>query len=261
MRISRRLILCLLPTSAVFASDALDLARWAPKESYFVLTWQGADAATPAFEKSQLGQLWAEPQFQAFVMTPLPGLKELIKKAIREDDPDADRLFPIVKQVMTQMWRRPGMVCAFPAPADAENSEDWPVDDAIAAAWKIGPDAARLFDAIFEQARKQDETVRRETFAGVTWLRSAEAPIYFGHQKERWLLATGRAGAQRIAEQQEGSGPGFADTPAHARAVQRFRDISTLFYENLQTHTARERIVSIVRRFQDKGDIPRSTYD
>ena len=188
--------LLLLPATALGA-DALDLAKWAPKDSYLVLTWQGADEAASGFAKTHLGELWAEPQIAGFVQTPLAGLFELLKSNIGQDA-DAQEIFALVQHLLGLMWHRPGVICAFTIEAPGKPSKEWPVNDSLAVIWDLGPETAGLLQKLQDSAQKGTK-LQWEPIGDGRFLHPSDSPLYLGRQGDRLLITLGRGAAERIA--------------------------------------------------------------
>lgn len=235
------------------AQDALHWARWAPEDAYAVATWQGAKAAAPAFEKSDLGQLWAEPTVHEFVMKPVRSIWPVILESARktDDGPNRDEISAIL-QLAQAIWDNPGMVCVFPVTPDAAGR--WPYPDSGAAVWDLGESASEIVEKIEAISRRMEKEKNRPPNRHVViegidfeFEHDEENPLYTGVDGRRLIVALGESAARKIAAHLRGGGEGFAGTPAHAQMVRESRGVSGLAYVNLRMAIVRERATKLVR--------------
>ncbi len=118
-----------------------DLAKVLPGPSVLYIGWRGAEAAGPAYQRTALGRMMAEPEFARLCEAVCPRAKALIKQEMSKGD--AAQLHGPLMDVLGMLWRHPGAVnlMRFVLKTDG-------VDVQAAAAWHLGSDAERFEAAL-----------------------------------------------------------------------------------------------------------------
>jgi prepilin-type processing-associated H-X9-DG protein len=211
--------------SSILAQDAIQIAERAPRDSLLVVAWSGADKAKPSFETSHLGEFWAQPPVQSFVLTPLTTGWAVLKEKLA-DDIRKER-FDLGEQIGGILWHQPGLICVFPVEPDKTN----PGTLGLAVEWSVGSQGPELSKKVLAVIKEDLGSDAKAMKVGKTTFHQLNKamPVFLAMEKDRWTLVIGENTAKKLLEDRTEE-TSFARNACHKRALKAIGKVSPFYY-------------------------------
>ncbi|MEJ5258810.1 MAG: hypothetical protein WHS88_01325 [Anaerohalosphaeraceae bacterium] len=132
-----------LSVREVSAGAAAEWMGKLPADTLFAAAWSGTESLTPAFEQSYLGQIWKDPQVQAFYQAIL----HAIRNRAASEDPNAIRRTDCLLNLVQLSLRKPLAIGV------CSGSED-PAEVSVFFVLQAGADKAKFEAALTEAFRE-----------------------------------------------------------------------------------------------------------
>ena len=223
-----------LCASIGWATDACEVADWAPANSLGVMAWAGSGQASQGFAESRLGQLWAEPSVKEFLTQPASSGWAWMRKAIAEKT--TPERADAIQGLLSQLWHQPVMACAFPV----EKDQDWPLSVGFGVVWQTDPQSESRAKVLLAWIAEEEEmTLPHRTISGIEFTKlGKKEPVWFARQNDKWILAFGEKAAATMAKQ-SALPSGFLTNDMNRRARKALGDDKPFYYSCVNSRAIR----------------------